>query len=158
MPRVKIPLEPYRDQITSWRHEGFTRKEILEKLKNEENFSISMGLLCRHLLDWKVRVTCPRYVGDDELALQNRIVHYWQHNFADKGIAAELKKDGFEISVLTVGRRRREMGLLKRRERIGGKKHPPKAEMTGSSAADVDDEARPTASGDDEEAIVYDYD
>lgn len=135
MPRVKIPMEPYKDKIIEWRLQGTTREDILQRLKTEDGLTVSLGLLKRQLAGWDCSRQNRNVSHQGGAEIREKVIHYFQHNHTDKGISALLEKDGFSVSVQTVGNVRRDLGLLKRRG--------TKRKCTPSSDDEREDELQP---------------
>lgn len=113
MPRIKISLEPFKDQIISWYlTENHTRPEIIRRLHGLGIEGLSETTLKRRLHRWGAVV---QKKVEDTFELREaikRIFHNLRSN--DDETLQMLCADGFTVTQTALKRIRREMGLYKK--------------------------------------------
>jgi hypothetical protein len=113
MPRAKIELEPWKEQIQAWIKEGQNTDEIRRNLWKEGKVQCSEKTFRRILRDWEIYLKQP-YLKDLP-ALRKRITEIFNEGrLTDAEAIQQLKKEGFEVRAKTYQNQRKEMGLLKR--------------------------------------------
>nr|OQO22884.1 hypothetical protein B0A51_08610 [Rachicladosporium sp. CCFEE 5018] len=113
MPRVRINLEPHRDQIREWlEDEGLTQEEVVAQLASRHGIRIAARTMRRFLTAAGIG-TALRYEDDHELRRRILNFHYMVQ-CSDKESIAMLALDGFEVSQRRLQRMRLAMGLKQR--------------------------------------------
>jgi arginine repressor len=112
MPRERIDLEPFRQQITDLWLRGLTGSDLCNAIQTELIIRVSQSTLKRTLRLWGLR-RLGRTADDGHLRERLRF-HFFERYQTDASLHAILQSEGFEITLNGLTRLRKEMGLRKR--------------------------------------------
>lgn len=117
MPRSRIDLSPYKDQIISDHQAGVTIEEIRQNLP----ISIGRAALYRYLRQWGCNLRYyTRANGEDDEAGDEARLHrlitgfVLEDSLSDQQILPLLSREGYPISGRTLRRIRMKLGLRRR--------------------------------------------
>jgi len=115
MPRQRIDLEPYREQIRGKWQLRWTNAALCEWLRTDLNVPVSDTTLKRFLRTWGFQREGRTEVTD---ALRDRLrFHFFEHYLTDERLLQVLQSEGFSITQKGLVRLRQEMDLRKRHTR-----------------------------------------
>ncbi|KAH6988799.1 hypothetical protein BKA56DRAFT_477300 [Ilyonectria sp. MPI-CAGE-AT-0026] len=115
MPRQRIDLEPYREQIRGKWQLRWTNAALCEWLRTDLNVPVSDTTLKRFLRIWGFQREGRTEVTD---ALRDRLrFHFFEHYLTDERLLQVLQSEGFSITQKGLVRLRQEMDLRKRHTR-----------------------------------------
>jgi hypothetical protein len=95
MPRQRIDLELYKDEIIELYFNNISIKEISRRIKTERNLEVSIDRVRRQLREWDIQ---KRYITKDTPILRQRILYLFKDvGLSDTEMMIVLKKEGFEV-------------------------------------------------------------
>ncbi|CAG8978826.1 hypothetical protein HYALB_00013200 [Hymenoscyphus albidus] len=107
------PLEPYKDLIVRlFSTEDVPIIDIARKLNLEHGLDVSERTISRRLTQWNIPRKKQR--GGPSQEIQDRIVYYYNKNYNDDQIFAELASEGYEMKNRNIARLRAKLGLRRR--------------------------------------------
>jgi hypothetical protein len=115
MPRPRIDLDPYKDEISTLFHQHKTTETICQELAQRHSINTSYNTLARRLHEWDLR-RLPRLLrgSDGHKALCDRIKSLVFDNYSDAEILLTLHREGFKVSNDTLKNLRQQLGLRRR--------------------------------------------
>lgn len=112
MPRQRIDLELYKDEIIELYFNNISIKEISRRIKTERNLEVSIDRVRRQLREWDIQ---KRYITKDTPILRQRILYLFKDvGLSDTEMMIVLKKEGFEVERRKLVIIRKEMNLRRR--------------------------------------------
>ncbi|OQO09428.1 hypothetical protein B0A48_04826 [Cryoendolithus antarcticus] len=113
MPRPKIHLEPYTDEIRAWlEDEKLKQAEVIVRLRELHNVKIELRTLSRFLAEANICVAV-HYAKDTELNARITQLHY-QVQCSDEETLKLLAQEGFKLDKWRLRRMRWRLGLKQR--------------------------------------------
>nr|OQO27764.1 hypothetical protein B0A51_04697 [Rachicladosporium sp. CCFEE 5018] len=113
MPRLKIHLEPYTDEIRTWiEDEKLHHPEVIARLASLHNVKLESRTLRKFLSDAGIS-TSIKYAKDHDLNARITQLHY-QVQCSDVETLRILASDGFKIEKRRLQRMRLALGLKQR--------------------------------------------
>ncbi|CAG8951087.1 hypothetical protein HYFRA_00006485 [Hymenoscyphus fraxineus] len=107
------PLEPYKDLIVRlFSTEDVPIIDIARKLNLEHGLDVSERTISRRLTQWNIPRKKQR--GGPSQEIQDRIVYFYNKNYNDDQISAELASEGYEMKNRNIARLRAKLGLRRR--------------------------------------------
>ena len=112
MPKDTSALDTQKDSITQWLADGLTYEEVRRRLF-AQGVEVSPRTLATRIQRWGISRYNKRHRLDP--TLQAEVAYYFNRcQLTDAEIAQRLAADGWKLTKWTVGRMRRDQGLLKR--------------------------------------------
>jgi hypothetical protein len=114
MPNTRVPVDlaVWHDQIVVWFAASWTLEDVRTAIKNITEVSFSKRTFQRRLQELHIS---PRPCIQYSTALRTRITYIFSAlRLTDAATIEILNIDGFKLSIRTLRRIRKEMGLLKR--------------------------------------------
>ncbi|OQO09558.1 hypothetical protein B0A48_04960 [Cryoendolithus antarcticus] len=113
MPRLKIHLEPYTDEIRTWiEDEKLTHKEVVKRLTEYHNVKVEPRTLRTFLAEANIS-TAGSYAKDHDLNARITQLHY-RVQCSDTEALRLLAQDGFKVDKRRLQRMRLALGLKQR--------------------------------------------
>lgn len=114
MPRQRVDLDAWKDQVKQWLDEGLNFDEVRRNLWKEGGIQISAKTFGRRLREWDIYIKQP-YLTNDMAALRKRVTEIFNEGrLTDSEARQTLKNEGFNVRARTYQNIRKELGLYKR--------------------------------------------
>ena len=112
MPKDLSALDAQKDGVIQWLNEGLTYEDVRRRLASQGVY-VSERTLTSRIKRWGISRYNKRHRLD--ATLQSRVAYYFHEcQLTDEETVERLAADGWKVTKWTVGRMRRQQGLLKR--------------------------------------------
>jgi len=111
MPRTKINLDPYKDEILALISAKKSNANIIQYLQNSYQLQLADHTLRRRLKEWDVSI---RKWTQDTPALRDRITSLFFNGLNDDQLYRALQTEGYQLGERAVPRLRYELDLKRR--------------------------------------------
>ena len=108
MPRAKIDLDPYKDEILALIALKKTNAEIIRYLHDSYQTQLADHTLRRRLKEWNISI---RKWTQDTPALRDRITSLFFNGLNDDQLYRALQTEGYQLGARALPRLRYELGL-----------------------------------------------